>query len=80
MYAIRSYYAFLQKDLLETNKQPEIGNEAYDKGANILTDFFIKQLERFLTPDLDPLGRKIIECCINGGSVEDYMKFLPMKF
>ncbi len=71
---------FLQKDLLETNKQPEIGNEAYDKGANILTDFFIKQLERFLTPDLDPLGRKIIECCINGGSVEDYMKFLPMKF
>ncbi len=70
---------FLQKDLLETNRQPEVGNEAYDQGAKILTDFFKNQLSKYITPELDPLGKQIIECCICGGSVEDYIKFIPMK-
>ncbi|HHV13342.1 MAG TPA: DUF4914 family protein [Clostridiales bacterium] len=71
---------FLPKDLLETNRQPEVGNEAYDEGAKMLANFFKEQLAAFVTPDLDPLGRQIIECCISNGTIDEYMKFIPMKF
>ncbi|MEM0953058.1 MAG: DUF4914 family protein, partial [Pseudomonadota bacterium] len=57
--------------------QPEIGEDAYAAGAAILQDFFNKELEQFLVPDLDPLGRKIIESCLNGGTVADYEAFIP---
>ena len=60
---------------LQVETQPEVGEEAYDKGAAMLRDFFDEQLRKFLDPDLDPLGRKIIECCLNGGRVEDYQTF-----
>ena len=70
---------FLPKELLQVERQPEIGNEGYQAGAKILTDFFKKELEKFLTPDLDPLGREIIECCLADGTVEEYLKFLPMR-
>lgn len=71
---------FIAKELLEVNRQPEVGNDGYDAGAKILADFFKKQLSKFLTPDLDPLGRKIIECCMNDGPVEEFVNFVPMKF
>jgi len=61
---------------LRVDRQPEVGEEAYDQGAGILTDFFHRQLQKFLEPDLDPLGRRIIECCLDGGSVEDYRDLL----
>jgi len=59
------------------DKQPEVGPEAYDKGARILQEFFEKELKQFLVPDLLPLGKQIIECCMNGGSAEDYADLLP---
>ena len=57
---------------LQVEKQEEVGEEAYDKGAAILTDFFHRQIEKFLEPELNDLGRKIIECCLSGGNIEDY--------
>ncbi|NSW54308.1 MAG: DUF4914 family protein [Anaerolineae bacterium] len=57
--------------------QPEVGIEAYDQGAEILYRFFSKVLEDYLTEDLNPLGRQIIECCIEQGSVSDYRAFIP---
>jgi len=45
-------------------KQPEVGVEAYDAGAKILADFFHKELKNFDSPELNPLGKKIIECCL----------------
>lgn len=68
------------KVLLRTELQPEIGREAYDKGADILNNFFKEELKKYLTPDLHPLGRQIIECCLNDGTIEDYVKLLPIKF
>jgi hypothetical protein len=53
-------------------KQPEVGTEAYDAGAKILAEFFHKELKNFDSPDLDPLGKKIIQCCLDGGNVDDY--------
>jgi hypothetical protein len=53
------------------------GPEAYDLGALQLTNFFHQELEQFLESDLQPLGRQIIECCLAGGTVEDYARLLP---
>ncbi|MEM0965460.1 MAG: DUF4914 family protein [Verrucomicrobiota bacterium] len=58
------------------DKQPEVGEEAYDVGAGILRDFFLSELKNFDSPDLHPLGKKIIECCREGGSVTDYQDLL----
>jgi len=67
----------IPRRLLEVNRQPEVGDEGYDKGAEILQNFFNENLQQFLTPYLSPLGRKIIECCLDQGSVSDYESFFP---
>lgn len=67
----------LPKGLLQVNLQLEVGNEGYDKGAEILTNFFKRELQKFLTPDLHPLGKEIIECCLDDGTVEDYYNLIP---
>lgn len=61
----------------EVDKQPEVGEEAYDIGANLLREFFLKELSQFLVEDLDPLGRKIIECCLNNGKIDEYVSLIP---
>jgi hypothetical protein len=61
---------------VRTHTQPEIGDEAYDAGAKILSDFFRKELEQYLEPDLMFMGKQIIECCLNNGSLEDYCMLL----
>ncbi|WP_105615293.1 DUF4914 family protein [Vallitalea okinawensis] len=69
----------LPKGLLQTNYQLGVGNEAYDAGAKVLTDFFKKEIVKFNTDELLPIGREIIECFLNDGTVEDYIKLIPMK-
>jgi hypothetical protein len=64
---------------LQVNTQPEVGDAAYDRGAEILYEFFRTQLSLFLQDDLDPLGRQIIECCLEGGSAADYETIIPME-
>jgi len=64
---------------LEVNEQPEVGDEGYDQGAVILRDFFHEQLREYLEADLSPLGRQIIECCLDDGSVADYEAFLGLS-
>ncbi|QDU58706.1 DUF4914 family protein [Aeoliella mucimassa] len=61
---------------LDVSQQPEVGPEAYDKGAKILTDFFHQQLKQFLVDDLQPIGRKAIEACLDGATIEDYESLL----
>lgn len=58
--------------LLQVDLQPEVGPEAYDAGAKILTTFFHEQVTKFNHSNLDPLGKKIIDCCLSGGTVKDY--------
>ena len=62
---------------LQVNTQPEVGNEAYDWGATRLHAFFREQLVQFLEPDLAPLARRIIDCFLSQGTVEDYEQLLP---
>jgi len=62
---------------LEVQPQPEVGTEGYDAGAEILTEFFRRELPAYLEKDLDPMGRHIIKCCLDGGRLEDYESLLP---
>lgn len=64
---------------LKVYKQDEVGFEGYDAGAEILFDFFKKELPQYLQPGLSDTGRKIIEACLAGASVEDYLEFIPQK-
>jgi hypothetical protein len=57
---------------MQVETQPEVGEEGYDKGAEILTEFFHKQIRQFQHDDLDPVGRKIIDACLDGANVRDY--------
>lgn len=62
----------------EVDLQPEVGPAAYDRGAEILETFFHGELKQFLVPDLLPTGRKIIECCLSGGTLADYEALLDL--
>ncbi|GAA2238049.1 DUF4914 family protein [Rarobacter faecitabidus] len=64
--------------LLTPEFQSKVGVDAYDAGAKILTDFFKSELKQFLTDDLDPRGRAIIEVCLNDGTLEDYLELTPL--
>ncbi|MBN1246116.1 MAG: DUF4914 family protein [Anaerolineae bacterium] len=68
---------FISRWFLQVNTQPEVGNEGYDAGAKMLYDFFREQLSLFNSDDLDPLGKAIIECCLDNGSVQDYNALIP---
>jgi hypothetical protein len=62
----------------EVDQQPEVGPEAYDQGAQILGEFFRRELATYLGPDLLPTGRRIIDCCLSGGGLEDYERLLDL--
>ncbi|MBI1368604.1 MAG: DUF4914 family protein [Planctomycetes bacterium] len=64
---------------LRTETQYEVGEETYDKGADILQTFFKDQLKKFIEPDLDPNGKKIIECCLDNGKLEDYLGLISAE-
>lgn len=65
---------------LQVHKQVEVEKEGYDAGAQILYDFFRAELPKFLTPELSPIGRRIIEACLAGASVEEYLDIIPMDY
>lgn len=67
----------IPKFLLQVNHQPEVGNDGYDAGAKILTTFFKKEIKKYLTLDLQPLGKRIIEACLNDARVVDYFNLIP---
>lgn len=65
---------------LKVYDQTEVGEQGYDEGAEILNRFFRKELVKYTGPDLMPLGRKIINACLDNCSVDDYAKILPMEY
>jgi len=62
---------------LQVEKQSEVGEDGYDAGAEILFNFFKEQLKPFLADkDLNPLGKKIIEACLDKATVEQFAEFI----
>lgn len=69
---------YIRQTFLRPETQSKLGEKGYDAGAKILVDFFKEEIQQFLTDELDPLGRQIIECCLNDGTLEDYLALTPM--
>ena len=69
---------YVRRTFLRPELQSKMKNEGYDAGAKILTDYFKEQLQQFLTDDLDPLGRQIIELCMNDAPLDEYLKLTPL--
>jgi hypothetical protein len=65
---------------LQVHKQIEVETSGYDAGAEILYEFFKAELPKYLTPELSSTGRRIIEACLAGASVEDYLEIIPMDY
>jgi len=74
--SIRIEGIMVPRPFFQVDSQPEVGVDAYDAGGRILTAFFLEQIRKFLQPDLHPLGREIIECCLSDGTVQDYEPFI----
>ncbi|WNM23279.1 DUF4914 family protein [Demequina capsici] len=68
----------IRRTLLRPELQSQVGTDAYDAGCAILTGFFKSELQQYLTDDLDPLARRIIETCLSDGTVEDYEALTPL--
>lgn len=64
---------------LQVYKQDEVGKPGYDAGAELLTNFFKAELKKYLTADLHPKGKQIIEACLNGASVAEYESLLNFE-
>lgn len=62
---------------LRVEEQIQGGLDVYQEGARQWREFFARELKQFLVPDLDPLGRTIIEACLDDASQEDYRRLVP---
>lgn len=65
--------------MLQVDKSMTVGEQAYDAGAAELEAFFRHQLSRFTVPDLDPLGKRIIDCALSRGTVADYESLIQAE-
>lgn len=64
---------------VQVDTQPQVGKAGYDEGAKQLTAFFKRELMPYLEMStLDPIARKIIECNLQDGTVQDYISIIPM--
>lgn len=66
----------IERELLKVQNQPEVGMEAFDQGAKILREFFKDYLKNYNRDELLPLGKKIIECFLSGGSLEEFISLI----
>jgi Domain of unknown function (DUF4914) len=62
---------------LHVGSQLEGGVDVFEEGARQWREFFKRELAPFLTDELDPLGRKIIQACMDDATQEDYWKLIP---
>ena len=69
---------FIRQTFLRPELQSRLGEEGYDAGARIITDFFKEELKQYLVPELDSLGRQIIELCLEDAPIEKYEELTPM--
>lgn len=70
---------YVRQTFLRPELQSKLGFAGYDAGAKILTDFIKAEVEPFLTDELDPVGRKIVELCLSDAPLEEYLAITPLN-
>ncbi|HEX4285345.1 MAG TPA: DUF4914 family protein [Terracidiphilus sp.] len=68
--------SMIPRVFLRVEEQIQGGPEVYEEGARQWREFFARELKPFLIPDLDPLGHRIIEACLDGATQEDYRRLI----
>ena len=68
----------ISSKFLRPETQELLGEEAYDKGAEILYKFFEKELAVYDVEELHPVGKEILECFKKRGTIQDYCKIIPL--
>jgi hypothetical protein len=69
--------SMIPRVFLRVEEQLQGGRDVYDEGARQWREFFARELNQFLVPELDPLGRQIIAASLDGAHQEDYRKLIP---
>ncbi len=65
---------------LKVYRQDEVGEDGYKAGADMLYEFFKKELRTYLCDDLSITGKRIIEACFDNAGVNEYNSILPMDY
>ena len=65
---------------LKVYRQTEVGEQGYDEGYRILADFFKKEVRKFDQEGILPLGKQIIDACLNDATIEQYAAFIETKY
>jgi hypothetical protein len=65
---------------LKVYNQTEVGMEGYDAGARLLENFFKEELQKYLKPELLQTGRRIIDACLSGASIDEYNNIVPNSY
>jgi len=65
--------------LLDVEKQMEVGQEAYQIGATMITNFFKQELSQYKAKELSHLGKEIIDVCLDDGTLHDYASLIPER-
>ncbi len=74
---IRVEGSMIPRVFLHVEEQLQGGAEIYEEGCRQWRDFFARELRQFQVPDLDPLGHRIIEACLDDAHQEDYRHLIP---
>jgi hypothetical protein len=69
--------SMIPRVFLAVEEQIQGGMDVYEEGARQWREFFAGELKQFMVPELDPLGREIIEACLHGAHQEDYRRLIP---
>jgi hypothetical protein len=69
--------SMIPRVFLAVEEQIQGGMDVYEEGARQWREFFARELKQFQVPDLDPLGHRIIEACLDGAHQEDYRRLIP---
>jgi hypothetical protein len=69
--------SMIARVFLRVEEQIQGGLDVYEEGARQWREFFARELKPFQVPDLDPLGHRIIEACLDGAHQEDYRRLIP---
>jgi hypothetical protein len=69
--------SMIPRVFLAVEEQIQGGMDVYEEGARQWREFFAQELKQFQVPDLDPLGKRIIEACLDGAHQEDYRRLIP---
>jgi hypothetical protein len=65
---------------LKVYNQTEVGTEGYDAGAGLLENFFKEELQKYLKSDLLQTGKRIIDACLSGASIDEYNSIVPNSY